>query len=785
MAKNILVVGDWLVDEHWLTGIHRSSFSSRVGDAHYRALHDSDSVVTTFCGAGTPASLLYQLKDNDGKHRFNIIGLGLWHEDDTDILKSMFELNHKTLSPYKLAHNALGTNVENVELHNLSAALPPGIKEKISTTRIIRIYHSWSSTSNKIRYYRVDWEKDLSNTSLEYEDDALKKILTEMKTKAIDAIVIKDMYKGVISRKLIEALSDDTELCDVPWFVSSKVWQPEWLEELKKVNLKLLLIPQIAAQEAIKEAARESKKEDALNCWITHNGQPDSSVYSTIKSLYRQVENKKNKNNILFIVLPEGYSLIACNYRDQKDNLTEEHLQNIDHYTVCTDDNLAKNSDVVLQSIVNPSSSMPLTGMASILLPIVITKMINIDKIQDVKGDELRGLIEDSLLHTFGWSQDETTKIIEGKQIGLFMDENSKLKNKNALNFNFQELMFRDERKKWAIASINIGAIGFKEGNSNTTSYAIELWRATIEVGDYVCFDESKRKELRRLIDALKEFKRGERKHHAGCMLVAEPGSGKTFLARKLAKNIGLRFLQFNITQMLKTEDILNCFDEIETAQSQDREQPILVFVDEINAKMANAAVYGAFLAPLEDGVYIRNGKEFHIAPCFWLFSGTRHLISSDSKVSSDSKDSAEDSTGKKSDFISRLSIGEIDLSIRSSRSFRVENVYLGVSLIRQEFPDVRYVSKGVLKIFYYLPEGMGIRDMKHFVKLFSDIQYNKVIIKNVPDENKIPVQLKTLMLDKDGKVKKLLESRKKPLESREETKEIKENDVMVEIRDL
>ena len=278
MAKNILVVGDWIVDEHWLTGIHRSSSSSRVGDAHYRVLYNSDSVVTTFCGAGTPASLLHQLRDGDDKNTFCITGLGLWHEDDTEILQSMFELNHKTLSPYKLAHNAVGPNIENVKLYNLSSALHQNIKEKISTTRIIRIYHTWSSTSNKIKYYRVDWERDLSNTPLEYDGNGLQNILKTIKNeveKDIDAVVIKDIRKGVISRKLIQALSNDGKLCDIPWFVSSKEWQPEWFEELKKVNLKLLLIPQIAAQKAIKE--------DALNCWITHNGQPDSSVY-TVRS---------------------------------------------------------------------------------------------------------------------------------------------------------------------------------------------------------------------------------------------------------------------------------------------------------------------------------------------------------------------------------------------------------------------------------------------------------------------------------------------------------------------
>jgi hypothetical protein len=153
--KKVLVVGDWLIDEHWLTGIHRSSFSSRIGSAHYRALHNFDSVVTNFCGAGTPASLLYQ-KINNRERLFDIIGMGLWHNEDSEILKSMFSLEHKSLSPYKLTHTATKPELPGIELINLSEALPASdIKQKISTTRIVRIYHSWSSDSNKILPIRL------------------------------------------------------------------------------------------------------------------------------------------------------------------------------------------------------------------------------------------------------------------------------------------------------------------------------------------------------------------------------------------------------------------------------------------------------------------------------------------------------------------------------------------------------------------------------------------------------------------------------------------------------
>ena len=106
-------------------------------------------------------------------------------------------------------------------------------------------------------------------------------------------------------------------------------------------------------------------------------------------------------------------------------------------------------------------------------------------------------------------------------------------------------------------------------------------------------------------------------------MLVASPGSGKTFLVNRLAKSLGMRGLKFNITQMLSKSDILDCFDTIVTTQAQNRDEKIIVFFDEINAQLGGQYVYDTFLAPIEEGVYVRAGKTFPIDPCVWIFAGT------------------------------------------------------------------------------------------------------------------------------------------------------------------
>src|SRR5438552_4009209 len=59
VVGDIFIVGDWVVDDYWLTGIHQSPFASRVGDLHLRALKAPGDIVATLAGAGRVTSLLH------------------------------------------------------------------------------------------------------------------------------------------------------------------------------------------------------------------------------------------------------------------------------------------------------------------------------------------------------------------------------------------------------------------------------------------------------------------------------------------------------------------------------------------------------------------------------------------------------------------------------------------------------------------------------------------------------------------------------------------------------
>jgi len=152
------------------------------------------------------------------------------------------------------------------------------------------------------------------------------------------------------------------------------------------------------------------------------------------------------------------------------------------------------------------------------------------------------------------------------------------------------------------------------------------------------------------------------------------------------------------------------------------------VFVDEINSLLDGYEVYDAFLSPLEKGVYVRNGHLFGIKPCVWFFAGTRHPAPVGAPAS--------EQAPKASDFVSRLTLQpvvEFDVEKDDEKFARLEKVYLGVANLRFEYPDVRKVSKKVLSAFHLIRPATSIRDLSHFVKAFKDIQYGKVLAKNVP----------------------------------------------------
>lgn len=751
--KKILVVGDWVVDEHWVTGIHRSPTASRTGKAYYRSLHDEESTVQALCAAGQTASILNKAKRRQTERTLNqfceIMGIGMWHHDDTDTLASMLEIsNLKGKTPHRVSSPNI-TKTSSANLFNLGELLPTDSERRYphGTTHVIRIYQNTGAKIELLQ--RIDWELPFPSNQRSWikdentlnDKELLKKFLNN---KQVNAIVIKDICKGVVSSALVRWLASKYQ--NIPWFISSKAWQPDWFRELKNVDVRLLLIPQVAARRAVKNGK--------LSRWITRNGSASKGALDTMDGLIEEYFKKQNPSPLL-VTLPSDSTILACYVNETNKKYG------------------------ILQKDAKPQQLSIDVPMASVFFAALVTLILS-DKERAVTN-----LLKSAFNFTQDWMEFESQRVEKpedwdprGKEpyllLGSNVPENVKKYNPDVLvasyvnpNKNKYEdygkwsdpFDWDQEKEEWKDAFSNYGIIKRKDKDGKERKY-IELWRTMTEVDGYVCCVTSKRKVLQTLSEELISFRDIGKRRHKSFMLVASPGSGKTFLVKCLAGSFGFRYLPFNITQMFSKTDILDCFDTIVTTQSQNREEPMLVFVDEINAKLDSQFVYDTFLAPLEEGVYVRAGKTFHIDPCVWVFAGTERPLKKNVKDKKGVNDEENtDKSIKASDFESRLTIPPLSIKIdkyidiikrvqnekdivetrerlekdqAELQKAKTEKVYLGVMLIRAFFPDVRWVSEKVLELFYAFNPDLEVRELGHFVKSFTDIQYCKVFTRNV-----------------------------------------------------
>lgn len=680
----VLVVGDWLVDEHWVVGEHRSDSSSRPGLRHTRALHTANCSVRALCGAGQVATILYNATTGS-KHLFEVLGLGIWHRADEDELQFMLDpKNNEGNNPHRLipVSRASQDLMARVRLVNLAGPL---LSDQVGTTRVLRVYEQ-KRPGVELRD-RLDWELRLSQgLRAQLEREGAKQIGTISKLSQTDRVVVKDLGKGVVTTRVIEALR--AIAAEAEWFVSSKAWRPGWYSALPADRVRVLLIPQLAARKAV-----ESDRVP-LSTWITVGDRASKEALDEMSALAAMFPNAH------VLALPEGMAVLA----------REQHAG---------DDGIG-----LKQTATQDSQRLKVVPMASVFFPALLSEL-------HYRKGLLKICIERALSFTEEWTRQEYRRVL---------DDNWRPTDKQNLNvegdgeyeqhYEVEAFGWESALRHWDNARASHGIVFYR-----TVEAKLQLWRAMTEVRGYISLVPSKRFVLQTLVRHGLEFKRGPRRSMA-FMLIDRPGAGKSYLVECLAKHLGMRILAFNITQMLTRHDLMACFDKIATTQAQSRDENLLVFVDEVNAPLDGQHVYDAFLAPLEDSIYVRSGNTFHISPCFWVFAGT------DRPRAHDGSDGLPD---KGSDFESRLTKPPLSLRVSDdeSNAARVEKIYVGAAALQRCFPDVRRVSQKVLGAFDILPETITAREIAQLAKGFRNVQYGMVTSANLPAnwhlERKVP----------------------------------------------
>jgi hypothetical protein len=694
----VLVVGDWLVDEHWVVGKHRAPSSSRTGHEHSRALHREGCSVRSLCGAGQVATILYQAYS--GKERpFQVNGIGIWHPADGPILQEMLDPRFNIgRTPHRLAYDEPSKYTQplpdNLRLHSLTSPL----EVVAGTTRIIRIYRHRGDQVDLDQ--RIDWELPLTEADLAKIAEGVSITVEKLEKvgAAIEHIFVKDLHKGVVSKQLILSLSQNFP--HASWYISSKQWDSKWFDALTESQVKLILIPQLAAQKAINEGRMSSAS------WMTGGGVPSEDAIKEIDRIARKFGMAK------IVILPEGMRVLA---RDGKEC-----------YALPTP---------------GVADELPFTPMASVFFPALGAYMIasNLDFFEALKN---------AVSFTATWEKEESqrTKVdywapTAKQELSLtsYIPPPSDLPLWR--KFNWETLS-----REWHQAFSELGVVDTTDNNGNSKK-EFQLWRAMTDIRGYVTCIPDKRRHVLTLLRAgrsLKHIPLGDRKAKS-FFIVDEPGSGKSFMVERLAATLDMPYLRFNIASLSDKNELPGCFQRISLLQSEHPEAIPIVFFDEMNAKKGQETVYDAFLEPLEDGTYNHDGKTVLLKPCLWIFAGTERPVNQKNRHASD----------KALDFESRLTHEVMNLNgIKKSDGKQTSNeeeheedpeqleqIYIGVATIRSLFPDVTKISKKVLWAFNIidssrtgLPDSLkGPRGIRRFVNSFVYVQYGRVMQSNLP----------------------------------------------------
>ena len=533
----VLVVGDWLVDEHWVVGKHRATSSSRTGHAHSRALHRDTCSVRSLCGAGQVATILHQAKYGP-QSPFQIHGVGIWHPGDGVILQEMLSPEFNIgRTPHHLQNGEADDHTDTAtEGGRLWSLTPSELGVAAGTTRIIRIYRH---DGDKIDLsQRIDWELPLSESQFAKIRNGVNTALRDIKGSIppVQHIFVKDLQKGAVSPELIRFLK--CTFPDAAWYVSSKAWRPNWLSDLPRELVKLLLIPQLAAQRAIDTG------EISSSSWITTGGVPSRDAMNVINAFADQFKSGK------IVVLPEGMRILA---RDS--------------------------SNAYVLPTAGVADRLPFTPMASVFFPTLGAYMM-------MHNQEFPQALENAVSFTATWEESEAQRIRTDNwiptpaQVLSIPDTNPGAESVAGAGatqwrrFDWQEL-----ESEWEQAFSGIGVVIVQDSKSGKESREFQLWRAMTDIDRYVTCLPSKRRHVLTLLREGRSLQHPDPDERRGksVFLVDSPGSGKSFMVNCLAATLDLPCLKFNITAFSKREDLIECFRTLSAAQGQEPNKPKIV----------------------------------------------------------------------------------------------------------------------------------------------------------------------------------------------------------------
>jgi hypothetical protein len=726
--KKILVVGDWVVDENWLVTKEISSpkLYSGVGKERYCSRKTSvNSQILSLCAAGGVTRMLHSF--NNEQSNFDIHGLGFWDPNDTDFLSYLCSYD-KTLTnqtPLNLqglkekGHESsciLEKQHDHVVLHSLA-------KENSGTWRIIRV-HSQVGPQPPQLIRRYDWEISPNIKKSKWYDKGAEGLRQRVEKTLrdignIDIIIVVDHQKGSVEEELINVIKNHDNSKNAHWYVRTKDYQKsyKWIKSIGD-DLKLLFLgPTNIELEKDPWFLGQHLSYDAIK-WMIKKSQREEKNINVNKIA------DKGKFPFSVVVFHEDNKFVSLIPRDICLAADVEGL--VDHGPVF----------YLINNAPKPCSYT--VGRATVLFSAFIACLEGIsendctDKCLSINS--IRGVLNRS----FHWCKSHENSLNSMPFDEDDKDEADKMDFKDIFNnilkinpkdygFQIKAHSLADEIASWQQALQDIGIINSSDKKKEPYN-KFQMWRGWSQVEGYIAITEKHKEDVAKLVKAIKTFREDPNPRRSlSSTIVADPGWGKSFLVERLSKQMDMEHREFNITQLGSIDDLMGCFDTISSIQTQKPDKPLLIFWDEINAKVESEHVFSYFLGPIWNGVYRRGGQTFQLRPCVWIFASSK-------KISKEIKDS-----NKGSDFLSRINGPQLNISeaIKGSDPglAKLERLYITVSLLKYHHPSLLLVSDKILRYLCDIIPNHGIRSIDFVISKFQRFNHGKLDIDSIPKD--------------------------------------------------
>ena len=498
------------------------------------------------------------------------------------------------------------------------------------------------------------------------DDIDYDKIEEELNKCEIIAIVIQDYGKGVINdsliAKLIEIQQKQKTKCDIgshneiKWYIRSKLNNPSWLKNLKNAHIKarlnvvdFKLFDLWHGKRGWRYGSELGRSAlEMLGDLIGNNIYEHGSGIPSKKDYYGERAAVLFDDNTAIAI--DGEKLMVNgkqDYRGECYNLYDpagsKQLINLGRTNIFF-------------------TALVFQDLSREFLPLTFEKQCqNALKVAYEWSNKASDCWRKELPHFYG----DYTKALEN--IKEYSRKESSVDKSSEGPRDLPSMAYYDLWEKWNDSSKGLGII------KTDPEKPFQMWRGLGTLKDYICVGGPKRDAINDLLKKVDQFnKQKELKYSFNCLLLSSPGWGKSFLAKSLASHFNMHWLEFSLSQLSSSNDVIDCFDIICSLQSVSKKR-FLIFMDEINCEIEGNSALGLLLSPIWDGSFIRGGKKYKIQPAVWVFASTEPTSIL-----------ADPVKNKGSDFISRLNGPIIQLDKLATEHDRFD------SLISEDLDGLR-----------------------------------------------------------------------------------------------